>query len=41
VFDPFTGVVVWTPPPKAQAAVAGHDHIATNDAAGVQLVKWR
>jgi hypothetical protein len=41
VFDPFTGDALWTAPPAAMAAIAGHDHIATNDAAGVQLVKWR
>lgn len=41
VFDPFTGDALWAAPPAAQAAIAGPDHVAASDAAGVQLVKWR
>lgn len=41
IFEPFTADPVWAAPPKALAAIAGPDHIATSDAAGVQLVKWR
>ncbi len=41
ILDPFTGDVLWAAPPKAQAALAGPNHVATNDAAGVQLIKWR
>ncbi|HEY0133170.1 MAG TPA: hypothetical protein VGB85_03795 [Nannocystis sp.] len=41
IYNAFTGEKLWTAPPKARVAVVGPDHIATSDAAGVQIIKWR
>ncbi len=41
IYDPFTGDLLWTAPPKTTVALAGPDHVVISDVSRVQLVRWR